>query len=171
MEKKLSQLSLLCHYSSLLYIHLVSKNYWLMYPSLLSHLCPCCNLYHPHFLAGVLAVIFFTRFTISNPLLQRYQVILNMLIASLVAQVKAGDPGSNPGSGRSPGEGNGNPLQYSCLENPMEGGAWQDTVHGVAKSQTRPSDFTSLHFKHANQIMSIIFVKAFRFSNCAWVSQ
>ena len=35
-----------------------------------------------------------------------------------------GDPGSNPGSGRSPGEGNGNPLQYSCLENPMDGGAW-----------------------------------------------
>ena len=35
-----------------------------------------------------------------------------------------GDPGSIPGSGRSPGEGNGNPLQYSCLENPMEGGAW-----------------------------------------------
>ena len=37
---------------------------------------------------------------------------------------KAGDLGSNPRSGRSPGEGNGNPLQYSCLENPMEGGAW-----------------------------------------------
>ena len=37
----------------------------------------------------------------------------------------AGDPGSIPGSGRSPGEGNGNPLQYSCLENPMDGGAWQ----------------------------------------------
>ena len=36
----------------------------------------------------------------------------------------AGDPGSIPGSGRSPGEGNGNPLQYSCLQNPMEGGAW-----------------------------------------------
>ena len=47
-----------------------------------------------------------------------------------------GDLGSIPGLGRSPGEGNGNPLQYSCLENPMEGGAWQATVHGVAKSQT-----------------------------------
>ena len=55
----------------------------------------------------------------------------------------AGDPGSIPGSGRSPGEGNGNPLQYSCLENPREGGAWYATVHGVAKSQTRLSDFTS----------------------------
>ena len=51
-----------------------------------------------------------------------------------------GDPGSIPGSGRSPGEGNGNPLQYSCLENPMEGGAWQATVHGVAKSRTGLSD-------------------------------
>ena len=47
-----------------------------------------------------------------------------------------GDWGSIPGSGRSPGEGNGNSLQYSCLENPMDGGAWQATVHGVAKSQT-----------------------------------
>ena len=48
----------------------------------------------------------------------------------------AGDLGSIPGSGRSPGEGNGNPLQYSCLENPMDGGAWGATVHRVAKSQT-----------------------------------
>ena len=46
--------------------------------------------------------------------------------------------------GRFPGEGNGNPLQYSCLENPIDRGAWQTTVHGVAKSQTRLSDFTSL---------------------------
>ena len=49
----------------------------------------------------------------------------------------AGDPGSIPGLGRSPGEGNGNPLQYSCLENPMDGGAWLSTVHGVAQSWTR----------------------------------
>ena len=55
----------------------------------------------------------------------------------------AGDLGSIPGSGRSPGEGNGNPLQYSCLENPMDGGAWRATVHGVAKSRTRLSDVTS----------------------------
>ena len=47
---------------------------------------------------------------------------------------KAGDTDSIPGSGRSPGEENGNPLQYSCLENPMEGGAWWATVHRVAKS-------------------------------------
>ena len=45
----------------------------------------------------------------------------------------AADLGSIPGSGRSPGEGNGNPLQYSCLENPMDRGAWRATVHGVAR--------------------------------------
>ena len=54
--------------------------------------------------------------------------------------------GSIPRLGRSPGEGNGNPLQYSCLENPMDRGAWEATVHAVAKSLTRLSDFTSLHF-------------------------
>ena len=47
-----------------------------------------------------------------------------------------GDPGSIPGSGRSSREGNGSPLQYSCLENPMDRGAWQATVCGIAKSQT-----------------------------------
>ena len=51
------------------------------------------------------------------------------------------DPGSIPGLGRSSGEGNGAPLQYSCLENPMHGGAWWAAVHGVAKSQTRLSSF------------------------------
>ena len=54
----------------------------------------------------------------------------------------AGDLGSIPGLGRSPGEGNGNPLQYSCLENPMDRGVWWATVHEVAKSRTRLSDFT-----------------------------
>ena len=50
----------------------------------------------------------------------------------LVSACNAGDLGSIPGSGRSPGEGNGNPLWYSCLENPMDGGAWWATVHRVA---------------------------------------
>ena len=50
--------------------------------------------------------------------------------------VKAGDAGSIPGSGRSLGEGNGNPLWYPCLENPMDREAQQATVHGVAGSQT-----------------------------------
>ena len=50
-----------------------------------------------------------------------------------------GDPGSIPGSGKSPGEGHGNPLQDSCLENPMDRGVWQAAVHGVAKSRTQLS--------------------------------
>ena len=49
----------------------------------------------------------------------------------------AGGPGSIPGSGRSPGEGDGNPLQYSCLENFMDRGAWWATVHGVPKKVNR----------------------------------
>ena len=53
-----------------------------------------------------------------------------------------GDPGSIPGLGGSPGEGSGNPLQYSCLENPMDRGVSESAVHGVAKSWTRLSDFT-----------------------------
>ena len=52
----------------------------------------------------------------------------------------AGDLGLIPGLGKSLGEGNGNPLQYSCLENSMNRGGWQDTVHGIAKSQTGLSD-------------------------------
>ena len=51
------------------------------------------------------------------------------------------DLGSIPGFGRSPGGGHGNPLQYSCLENPMDRGAWQATVHGVPKSWTCLSDW------------------------------
>ena len=54
-----------------------------------------------------------------------------------------GDLGSLPGSRRSPGEGNGNPCQYSCLENPMDRGAWQATVHGVTKSWTQLCDLTT----------------------------
>ena len=52
----------------------------------------------------------------------------------------AGDLGSIPGSGRSPREGNGNPLQNSCLENPMDRGAWQAVFHGIAKSRTQLSN-------------------------------
>ena len=52
----------------------------------------------------------------------------------------AGDPSSIPGLGKSPGEGHGSPLQYSCLENPMDGGAWWATVHGVAKIRTQLSN-------------------------------
>ena len=70
----------------------------------------------------------------------------------------AGDPGSIPGLERSPGEGNGNPLQYSCLENSMDWGAWWATVHGVAKNWTQLSDFTSPHAnsKKSNQIVFLL---------------
>ena len=63
--------------------------------------------------------------------------------------VDARDAGSIPGSGRSPAGGNGNPFQYSCLKNPMDRGAWQAVVHGVAKSQTGLSDFTFTFHFHA----------------------
>ena len=68
---------------------------------------------------------------------------------------RAGDLGSIPGSGRSPGEGNGNPLQYFCLENFMDEGAWWAMVHGVTKSQTRLSDFTfTFHFHELEKEMA-----------------
>ena len=55
------------------------------------------------------------------------------------------------------GEGNGNPLQYSCLENPMDGGAWWAAVHGVAKSPTRLSDFTfTFHFHALEKAMAAL---------------
>ena len=57
----------------------------------------------------------------------------------------AGDLGSIPGLGKSPGEGNGYPVLYSCMENSMDRGAWRVTVHGVTKSQTRLSTHTQTH--------------------------
>ena len=63
-----------------------------------------------------------------------------------------GDPGLIPGLGRSPGKGNGNPLEYSCLENPMDRGAWRATVHGIAKSRTRLSDFTQVNIEYVFQV-------------------
>ena len=76
----------------------------------------------------------------------RYLILEEIIVSkgfpggSEVKACNVGDLGSIPGSGRSPGEGNGNPLQYFCLENPMDGGAWWATVHRVAKSQIRLSD-------------------------------
>ena len=61
--------------------------------------------------------------------------------------MREGDPGLNSGLGRSPGEGNSNSLQYSCLENPMDSGAWWSTVHGVAKNQILLSNLTNLKVK------------------------
>ena len=75
-----------------------------------------------------------------------------------------GELGLIPGLGRSPGEGNSNPLQYSCLENSMDGGAWWATVCGFAKSRRRLSDFTftSLTFTltrwtFVDKVMSLLF--------------
>ena len=68
------------------------------------------------------------------------QITLLRKLAANVSAFNVGDPGSISGLGRSPGEGNGNPLQYSCLENSMDRGAWWATDHGVTKSWTRLSD-------------------------------
>ena len=68
------------------------------------------------------------------------QTVKNRPAKKKESACNAGDPGSIPGLGRPPGEGNGYPLRYSCLENFMDGGAWQATVYGVTKSQM--SDFT-----------------------------
>ena len=65
----------------------------------------------------------------------------------------AGDLCSVPGSGRSSGEGNGNPLQYFCLENSVDRGAWQAIVHGVTKSQTQLSDYHSLTQLNYNAVL------------------
>ena len=62
--------------------------------------------------------------------------------------VNSGNAGSISGMGRSPGGGNGNPLQFSCLENLMDGGAWWAAVHGVAKSQTLLSTHALHKYKH-----------------------
>ena len=66
---------------------------------------------------------------------QNLQLILPGGSVGKESTCSTGDLGSIPGLGRSPGEGNGNPLQYSCLENFMDTGAWWAAVHGVAKSQ------------------------------------
>ena len=66
----------------------------------------------------------------------------------------AGDPGSISGLGRSPGGGNGNPLQYSCLENPMDRGACRATVHGVTKSWTRLRNINNLRYADDTTLMA-----------------
>ena len=71
----------------------------------------------------------------------------------MVKNLPAGDLGSIPRLGRSPGEGNGYPLQYSCLENPMNRGDWHATVHGVIKSQTQLNNF---HYEHSFLVQVMI---------------
>ena len=68
----------------------------------------------------------------------------------LESACNAGDPGLIPGLRRSLGEGNGNPVQYSCLQNPMDRGAWRVIVHGVIKSRTGLNDYTWCEIKEEN---------------------
>ena len=77
---------------------------------------------------------------IFNKMLNRYSIYDNAL--SMNYACSAGDLGSIPGLGRSPGEGNNNPFQYSCLENPMGRGAWRATVHGVTRVRHDWNDLT-----------------------------
>ena len=92
-----------------------------------------------------------------------------------VSACNAGDPGLIPGSERSPGKGNGTPLQYSCLENPMDGGAWSAAVHGIARSRTRLRDFTlTFHFHALEKEMatysSVVTTHGCKFSCCILIS-
>ena len=77
----------------------------------------------------------------------------------------AGDMGSIPGLGRSPGEGNGHPLQYSCLENPMDRGAWQARVHRVVKSRTR---LKQLRTNAGSCSTSILYLVSESWMSCSW---
>ena len=113
-----------------------------------SGLLPLTNLFLSHLLTPTTRTLPPCRQHCSTP------PIIKILLMSLGfpggSEVKASacnarDLGSIPGLGRSPGEGNGNPLQYSCLENPTDREACWATVHGVAKSQTRLRGFTSLN--------------------------
>ena len=90
-----------------------------------------------------------------NPLILSFGASLNSLLgrAALVQMVRnlpanSGDVVSIPGLRRSPGEGNGYPLHYSCLKNSMDRGAWRATVHGVPKSQTMIKRLTFSQFEH-----------------------
>ena len=75
----------------------------------------------------------------------------------------SGDPGSIPGLGRSPGEGNGNPLQYSCLGNPMDRGAWWATVHGVTKESDTGKNQSTHRFLIC---ISFLFILEFELNQC-----
>ena len=99
--------------------------------------CSCLKRLNLHAMSPLRHCLEVDSFSLAN----KYQPPINKASA-----YNSGDLGLIPGSGRSPGEGNGNPLQYSCLENSMDGGAWQATVHGVAKNRTRLSDFTFTFF-------------------------
>ena len=92
-----------------------------------------------HWLKAILINKEFLEFLLVRVKINLKEKILSLIKLALMAHNKesacnAGDLSSIPGSGRSPGEENDYPYQYSCLENSMDGGAWQATVHGIAKS-------------------------------------
>ena len=123
---------------------------WCCQPSLacLGYLC-----LHGHWAIFPLCVCIFTRILFSLCLFVSLSSYNRASQAALVVKnppAHAGDVrdvGSISGLGRSPGGGHGNPLQYSCLENPMDRGAWKATIHRVAMSQTRPKRL-SMHALH-----------------------
>ena len=88
--------------------------------------------------------------------------------SSAVKACNEWDLGSTPGSERSPGEGNGNLLQYYCLENPMDRGAWWSTVHGTTKSRIQLSDFTSLQILSKESEWSDTLRANIQFANAAF---
>ena len=101
------------------------------------------------YLKKILFNIFFILFLIAHFHSEYLGFPGGLVVKNLPANAgDARDTGLIPGSGRSPGEGNGNPLQYSCLENPMNRGAWQVTVRGVAKSLTQLSVCAHTHVCH-----------------------
>ena len=113
--------------------------------------CSIISIIYYHSSIICITLLFYDTVLMTQLTSQNFSINFRILdkIKSGGSEVKAsasnaGDLGLIPGSGRSPGEGNGNPLQYFCLENPMDGEAWQATVHGVAKSRIRLSDFTFL---------------------------
>ena len=138
-------ISIILSFHSLLLTQLLC--YWFLLVYFSFQLLYCFHLCLFFTSSSSLLNIFCILMIYTSILFPRFWIMLTIVTLnsySLVAQSKVsahneGDLGLIPGLGRSPGEGNENPLQYSCLENSMDRGAWQATVHGVAKSQARLS--------------------------------
>ena len=106
-------------------------------PGTCSNSCPSSRWCHPTILSSVVPFSCLQSFQASGSFPMSQLFISGGQNTGASA---SGDPGSLPVLGRSPGEGNGNPLQYSCLENPLDRGARRATVYRVTKSQTEPND-------------------------------